>query len=151
MPDSPGWATGYVPPASEWNNEFASKVDYPAPPEQGGTGGLSAAEGAYNLAQRFLVTADESPLQLSPITFYGLRTATGVITLNLPALATLTLGDWIELADIDYDAATNNVTLNAFSGDTITLYGSAAASQLLNVSGAKITLVANTTSWCMLV
>ena len=37
-PNNPGWTTGYVPTAAEWDSTWSSKVDYPAPPGQGGTG-----------------------------------------------------------------------------------------------------------------
>lgn len=37
-PSNPGWTTGYVPTAQEWDNTWSGKVDYPAPAGQGGTG-----------------------------------------------------------------------------------------------------------------
>ena len=37
-PSNPGWETGYEPSAAEWASEWSAKVDYPAPPGQGGTG-----------------------------------------------------------------------------------------------------------------
>lgn len=52
MPNSPGWVQGYVPSASEWNAEWASKLDYNVggiPIIQGGTGAATAAGALVNL------------------------------------------------------------------------------------------------------
>ena len=40
-PTNPGWPTGYIPTAEEWEAAFSGKVDFPAPPSQGGTGNTS--------------------------------------------------------------------------------------------------------------
>ena len=147
-PSNPGWATGYVPSSAEWNATWSGKVDYPASVSQGGTGGTTSAGAYYNLAQRQLLAASAD---IVPLTFYGIRTSVGAMTLTLPSLSLVQLGDWIELADIDFSAETNNVTITASGSDQIALYGGSATSQTLNIAGVRTTLVANTTSWRMLV
>lgn len=78
---------------------------------------------------------------------YSLRTSTGAITLNLPALSSVSTGDWIDLLDIDYAANTNNVTINAAGADQIALFTAAAGTQTLNLAGVHAMLVANATNW----
>ncbi len=151
MASNPGWVTGFIPTATQWNEEFGGKADYPVPITQGGSGAITAAAANYNLQQRALVGVADSPVALVPLTFYGLRTATGAITVNLPQLVTLNNGDWIELADADYNANTNNVTIAAFSGDVIALYDTTAANQTLDQAGARAVLMVNNSAWRMLV
>jgi len=149
MPSNPGWPYGFVPSADQWAAAFGAKVDYPAPVNQGGTGALTTAGGNYALQQRSLIGATLT--SLAPLSFNGIRTAVEAITLTLPALSGLQPGDWIDVADVDFNAHVNNITVNAVGLDLIFSYGVSAASQTLNVAGARVRFVVNVSSWCMLV
>jgi hypothetical protein len=148
-PLNPGWVQGFVPTAAQWNAEWSSKVDYPASLDQGGTGGTTAAGAEYNLAQRALIAS--TPFNLAAVTFYGVRTSVGAFSLYLPLLATLLPGDWIDIADIDFNANINNITVFGNTSDQIALYNASAGSQVLNVAGVRARLVVNAGIWRMLV
>ena len=147
-PSNPGWPTGYVPTASEWEQAFSAKVDYPAAVSQGGSGAMTAYGANYNIAQRSILSAS-SAVQLC--TSYGIATSAAAISVFLPPLAGLQAGDWIDLYDVDFNAAANNVSVVAHGVDQISLYGTPAGTQTLNVSGVRCRLVANTTTWSMIV
>lgn len=148
-PNNPGWALGFVPTAAQWNNEFASKVDYPAPVAQGGTGGVTAQVAVYNLLQRALIGS--TAFSLAALTVYGVNTSVGAFNLFLPLLATLEPGDWIEVADVDFNANVNNITVTAAMSDQIALYNAAAGAQVMNVAGSRARFVVNNSAWRMLV
>lgn len=147
-PSNPGWSTGYVPSAEEWAAAFSSKVDYPASLDQGGTGGKTSAAANYNLVQRSLISTSTT---LKPLNWYGLSTSVGPLSLGLPPLSSFLPGDWIELYDVDFNANINNVTVTASTGDVIALYNATAASRIIDVAGARVLLVVNTSSWRMVV
>lgn len=144
-PSNPNWPTGYVPSAAEWSVEWSGKVDYPAPVAQGGTGSTDAATANANLAQRALIAS--TPYTAARLTAYGVRTSTGAITINLPALANVTAGDWMTFVDVDQDAGANNITFAAASGDAILFAGASASSFSVGVDGATVSIVANAGEW----
>ena len=149
-PNNPNWNTGYVPSAEEWAAEWSSKVDYPAPVSQGGTGAKDAPTANYGLQQRGLIGATNFLAQ--PLTRYGIRTLQGTFTIYLPPLITMQYGDWVDFSDVDFNANVNNVTLSGSSGDTIVAFGGTpATTQTLNVQGVRVTLIANITTWSMIV
>jgi hypothetical protein len=49
----------------------------------------------------------------------GAKTATGAITLNFPSAATAGAGHIILVKDEDFNASTNNITINAAGGETV--------------------------------
>lgn len=148
-PSNPGWFTGYVPSAAEWAAEWSSKVDFPAPIWQGGTGGVTAPAANYNILQRTLIDASMvTPLQL--ITQYGVKTSAGHATLLLLPLAQTTPGDWISLADVDGSAGTNPITIQANGSETIDLYGTVTNTQQIGVDWGEAVLVSTGTKWVML-
>lgn len=146
VPSNPGWYSGYVPSAAEWAQEWSSKVDFPAPIWQGGTGAQSADLANYNLQQRKLLQGS-SPIQLLPLNFYGMKTSTAALILNLPPLSGVSDGDWVDLIDTDFNAASNNVTINAEGSDTLQLWGVSGASATISVSGTHVVAVANSGYW----
>lgn len=148
LANQPNWPFGYVPPAEEWASQWASKADCPVPVGQGGTGATSAQDANYGLQQRGLIAAT---MTAQPLNRYGVRTSTGAITVNLPDLNEVAYGDWIDMADVDFEAATNNITLSANGSQQISSFGVLAGSQTLNVSGVRVTLIATPTCWSMIV
>lgn len=148
-PSNPGWVTGFTPTAAQWAAAWSGKVDYPAPIAQGGTGAQTAAAAAYAVLQRQLVAT--TPVNLAALTVYSVRTSVAAISLYLPLLASLLPGDWIEVADVDFNANINNITIVGNTSDQIALYASSAGSQVLNVAGAKAVLFVNAGIWRMLV
>ena len=148
-PSNPGWVTGYVPTAAQWAAAFSGKVDYPGPLSQGGTGATSSAGAAYNIVQRGVINA--TAFNLAVLTSYGVQTSGGAFSVYLPALSTLLPGDWIDVADIDFNANVNNITVVGNGTDQIVAYTSAAGSQVLNVAGVKVRFVVNASNWRMLV
>ncbi len=141
VPSSPGWKFGYVPSPGEWNNTFAGKVDYPAPVDQGGTGGQTSADGNYNLQQRFEVITTTQ--KLAPLSFYSLRTDLTAMTLTLPKAGQMKAGDWILAVDTGGNAAVNNVTFRAAEGDQIISAASTVTSLLLQTNFFQIVLVSD--------
>lgn len=148
-PSNPGWIYGFVPTASQWAQAFSAKVDYPGPIGQGGTGAVTAQGAEYNIDQRVIV--DSTAVSMSAVTQYYVRTSVGAFTLYLPPLSTMVPPDWVDVADIDFNANVNNITITAYNTDQIVLYGSSASSQTLNVAGARTRLVVNNNTWRMLV
>lgn len=149
VPSNPGWPTGFVPTSSQWASAFSSKMDYPGPVNQGGTGAIAAEGASYNLLLRGLI--GETPFATVPLTLYGVQTSIAALTIDLPAISAITPGDWLVLLDIDYNAAVNNITVAAFGSDEIALFGASASTQTLNISGVCVLLMANLTSWTMVV
>lgn len=147
MPSNSGWPTGYVPTAAEWANSQSAKVDFPAPVDQGGTGAQSSFSASYNILQRQLVSS--SPITPQPLTWYGVRTSVAAITFNLPPLASVQAGDWYQLADIDFAAATHNVTIHASGSEQIEFLGASATTQTITVNGFSAALVRNVSSWSL--
>lgn len=148
-PSNPGWATGYVPSATEWAAEWSSKVDFPAPIDQGGTGGQTSSTANYNILQRTLIGT--TPFNLDLMTVYGLQTSLSALSVFLPPLATTQLGDWIDLEDVDYNVNVNNVTITASGTEQIQLFGVGSNSQVLNVAGVRCRIWANNGFWSLLV
>ena len=149
-PTNPGWVYGYVPSPLQWAAAFSSKVDFPAPVSQGGTGAQTAPVAQYNLVQRQVLAS--GPLNLAAITDYWVRTSVGAFTYYLPTLASLQPGDWLNVADIDANANTNNVTITCQSSDLIAVYSNTPASSVtLNLAGVQVRFVANASNWRMLV
>lgn len=146
-PTNPGWSTGYVPTADEWAAAFGGKVDFPAPIDQGGTGAQSAFSANYNIAQRELVST--TGVTAAGLTFYGVKSSAGAIALNLPPLASLANGDWVQVIDIDNEAGTNNITITANGADEIDFNGSTATSQVIATNGAFAMLMVNSGIWTM--
>jgi len=144
-PSTPDWKFGYVPSAGEWANAFAGKADYPVPVGQGGTGAQAAPDANYNLQQRAeVITATQAA---SAMTLYGLRTDLLAITVNLPLLATLKPGDWIELVDTGANAGTNPVTIAAAGSDQINLNGAATSSIQIANNGGRCLLIVTSAGW----
>lgn len=139
VPSSPGWKFGYVPSPGEWNNTFAGKVDYPAPLNQGGTGGQSAFDGNYNLQQRNQILTPTA--NASALTFYSVRSDLTATTITLPPAVNLQPGDWVDLFDSGNNAATNNIRVNAAGSDTISNNDTSASSLLIQNNGARCILV----------
>lgn len=148
VPSNPGWFTGYIPSSEEWAHVFSGKVDFPAPINQGGTGAQTAPLANYNLQQRTIVPEGYA-VPLTPLTRYGVATSTGHATLILPALASLQLGDWVDLADTDGQAATNTVTIQASGSDEINLFGTSASTQQINTDYGAAVLVVTSAGWVM--
>lgn len=146
VPSNPGWYTGYVPSAQEWAQEWSNKVDFPAPVNQGGTGSQTIAGANNNLQQRILVPGG-AVYVLNVLTRYGLRTSVAPVELNLPALATVNPGDWIDLLDVDYDAAANNIQVFCSGSDNLVMWGVEGTTALFNISGSRFVIVANSTYW----
>lgn len=153
QPSNPGWATGFIPTAQEWAQAFSSKVDFPAPVGQGGTGGLSAFSGNYNLQQRVLISATAT--ELAALSIYGVRTALGAFEVLLPPVASLQPGDWLELLDVDSSANTNPITVTASGTDDIVFQGTTAGAQVLSSRGSLARLTVNgevgSLTWSMVV
>lgn len=147
-PTDPGWATGYVPSALEWQTAFQAKADFPVSIDQGGTGAQSSFSACYNLFQRATLTATATVAALGD---YSVQSHIGPITVDLPPLASLNNGDWIRVFDVDNDAATNNITIQANGADTIDLNGAVAGSQVLTTNGSYAMLVVNSGVWGMVV
>ena len=145
VPSNPGWKFGYVPSASEWNNTFARKADFPVPVGQGGTGGQTTAAANINLQQRVLVSA--SPLAAKTFTRYSFKTAGSAFTVNLPDIRTLANGDWIDLLDVDGNAAINPIALDGFGSQTIKYNGTTATTQIITLGGSFTTLVVEDGVW----
>lgn len=141
VPSNPGWPTGYTPSAVEWANEWSRKVDFPAPINQGGTGGQTVATANANLQQRTILDGGAAT-SIATLTAYGLRTSTAPFELYLPALSTCTPGDWVDLVDVDFFAATNTIQIFASGSDRIKSYGIAGAVATMDVSGQQARLVA---------
>lgn len=148
-PSNSNWPTGYIPTAAEWAQSQSAKVDYPAPLNQGGTGATDAPTANYGLQQRGVIAT--TPYAALPLNSYGLHTSVSALIVNLPALNSLQLGDWIDLYDMDFHAGTNNITITAAGADLINLFGTTSASQTLNIDGAKCKLVVGVTNWSMIV
>lgn len=144
-PSNPGWKYGYVPSAGEWNNTFGGKADYPVPVDQGGTGSHSVAGANASLQQRSVV-AGGTTAAASVLNWYALDTAAGAITVTLPVITATTPGDWIELLDIGYNAAVNNITIQSPDAQ-VYLWGAGASSAVVNISGARIVVVSDGAKW----
>ncbi len=139
VPSSPGWKFGYVPSPGEWNNTFAGKVDFPAPLNQGGTGGQSAFDGNYNLQQRSEVI---TPVRdAAALTFYSVRTDLTATTIRLPASAVCKAGDWIDVFDAGANASANNITIAAAAGNVVMRNASSASTLILRNNGTRCILV----------
>ena len=148
-PSNPGWVTGYVPTADEWAAMISGKVDFPAPIDQGGTGGVTAFSANYNIAQRQVIAATGETAEA--LTFYGIDTLAGAITVDLPPIASVANGDWIQFIDIANDAATNNITLTANGTDHIVLNGSSSTSKVITTNGAFVMLMVSDGVWVMVI
>ena len=148
-PSNPGWVTGFTPTAQQWAAEWSSKVDYPATLDQGGTSATTAAGAAYSITQRALIAS--TPFNLAPLTSYGVRTSVGAFSLYLPLLASLIPGDWIDIADVDFNANVNNISVVGNTSDQIALYATNAGTQVLSIAGVKVRLVVNAGIWRMLI
>lgn len=146
-PSNMGWPAGYVPTASEWAESQSAKVDFPAPLDQGGTGGLSSFSASYNIVQRQLVTT--TPVVPAALTRYAAKTSALAITFDLPPVNSLASGDWIDIVDVDSNAATNHITLAAHAGDTITYNGASASSLDVTANGAYVVLTVEGDHWAM--
>jgi len=103
--------------------------------------------GAGGLQQALISASQDAAV----FTQYWVRTSVAAISLVLPALSSLNEGDWLVIADVDFNANANNITVLATGSDTIVLYDTTAGSQLLTISGVKVTLVVNSGKWRMLV
>lgn len=146
VPSNPGWYEGYIPSAVEWATEWSNKVDYPAPINQGGTGSQTVAGANSNLQQRSLVPGGVVT-NINTLQWYGPHTASAPVELNLPPLASVTSGDWIELLDVDYNAAINNIQIFCDGSDELVLWGVSGTTALINISGTRALIVANTSNW----
>lgn len=146
VPSNPGWKFGYVPSPGEWNNTFAGKVDFPAPINQGGTGGQNAYDGNYNLQQRAEIITPTA--QLSALTVYSIRTDLTSTTLSLPLANTCRAGDWINLFDTGNNASANYITVDASGADSILSDSSSVSSLVLQTNGVSCVLVTDgVSSW----
>ena len=76
-----------------------------------------------------------------------MKTSTAALILNLPPLSGVSDGDWVDLIDTDFNAASNNVTINAEGSDTLQLWGVSGASATISVSGTHVVAVANSGYW----
>lgn len=95
-----------------------------------------------------LVTS--SGMQLFINGFFGVKTSLGAFTGILPPLDSVAAPGYLEVADIDYDAAAHNYTVEAFSGDMISDHGVLGASYVINVSNTITRFIANTNSWTVI-
>ncbi len=148
MPSNPGWPYGYVPTADQWAAAFSAKADYPVPANQGGTGSQSLAGGNYALQQRGLIGATLTTL--APLSVNGIRTSVEAITLTLPLISGLLPGDWIDVADVDYNANVNNITVNASGPDKVIVQGVALISTVLNSAGSYARFAVTPAGWVRL-
>lgn len=145
VPSNPGWKYGYVPSPGEWADAFSGKVDYPAPLDQGGSGATSAAGANYNTQQRAEITT--ASVAAKPLTIYSLRTDLAAIAVNLPLLASVNPGDWIQLLDSGFNALVNHITVNAAGSDQIYDDGVPETSMPLITNGIGCFLIASATGW----
>jgi hypothetical protein len=97
------------------------------------------------------ILIESNGLVLQTGTFYGIKSSLGAWTISLPSLSEQAIPSYADLADIDYNINVNNLTIQANGSDLIALYGASASSQTLKVAGVQARLVANTTSWRLLV
>ena len=146
VPSNPGWYSGYVPSAEEWAIEWSNKVDFPAPINQGGTGAQTVPLANGNLQQRLLVPGG-APYYLSVLTWYGLRTATAPVEVYLPLLSSVRDGDWIEMVDVDQNAATHNIQVFCQGPDQLQLWSVEGTTALFNISGTRAVAIACSTFW----
>ena len=138
-PWNPGWVTGYVPPAGEWNGAFSAKVDFPVPLDQ-----------AQEIAQ--MVNASQGQLPSGSViltvgTTNGIQTLAGPFVGTLPPLAQVNPGGYIILYDADYNANVNPINVVATPPDQIALYDTAAPSISINIADVYILIAAGATTW----
>lgn len=105
---------------------------------------------AHDIARNWTILSG-TPATLITMTSYGLRTSAASISLPLPALDSISPGDWIEICDIDFNASSSPVAIVASGSDQIALYDASSGTQQLNVAGARALLMANIGSWRMIV
>lgn len=89
-------------------------------------------------------------ITLATNTFYGVRTSGGAYTLTLPALAAQAKPAYLEVADIDYNAAANNVTINAGVGDLVSYHGVTSGTYKITTSNLIVRFIANLTYWTVI-
>ena len=121
------------------------------PASDGGAGDALITDGSGNLSFTTIsgggtsytyspITSASSPVTAQAWYHYSADASGGAITVNLPALSGFTDGDEIRFKLRD---ATNALTINANSGDTI----DNSASYTLNVAYSAVTLVAGSAEW----
>lgn len=113
----------------------------PSSPQLASPGGVTEKGTDINAAGPYNVLSTDDLLHVR-------YTATGAITLNLPALTggTVLNGRRIRVKDSGYNAAANNITLAVGNAADKIENGAAGVSYVITVSGSCIWLVANTTT-----
>jgi len=81
---------------------------------------------------------------LAPLTPYSLDTSAARV-LTLPVLASLAVGDWVELRDATGEAATNNASVTPAGADTF--LGGLAAPFLLDINRGAVLFEATAAGW----
>jgi len=148
VPSNPGWFTGYVPSAIEWQTWWSNKVDFPAPVNQGGTGAQTVADANLMLQQRSVIPGG-AVFTVNVLNVYALDTSVAPVELQLPPLSDTTPGDWIDCVDASYNAAVNNIQVFADGSDPLIMWGVGSNTQLINISGTRFRITATSTHWVM--
>lgn len=77
---------------------------------------------------------------------YGAHTASAPVAVALPALAAFT-GQFLEVADLDNNASVHNITVTPSGIETISYYGVAGSSLIMNTNSASVRLFPSTGTW----
>lgn len=79
---------------------------------------------------------------------YGAKTGLGVLNSILPKGAGVPSGEIVRVRDVDFNAAVNNFTVNAFAGDQIVFETNApAANFVIQTNGGEADFTWNDTYW----
>jgi hypothetical protein len=79
--------------------------------------------------------------------FYGVETNVAAISATLPAWSSVAPGTPIFVADVGYNAGTNNITINAAGADTIADHGTTGASYVVSLSNWITVFIAGPSGW----
>jgi hypothetical protein len=84
---------------------------------------------------------------LSSGKIYGAGTSSGALTVTLPAISASVDGTTIWIFDVDNNASSNNVTINAQGSDAINLYSTSSGSLTIDVNGGGAMFVVRSGAW----
>lgn len=90
----------------------------------------------------FLINANNINLTLGT---WGLQSSAGTFTgVTLPQISTLLSTNYLDIMDMDNNAGTNHLTVNAFAGDLIASHGVTSSTYVINISNTITRLMVNT-------
>lgn len=132
---NPGWVTGQIPTATEWNDEWSSKQDFDANNPAPITGAIAASGSVLAVSGTYTWT-----------------TSAGAYSATLPALSTVLEGQQIIVQDGDNNASVNNITVLANGADTnkIAYYATDSSSFVINVNNSVFKFVRSNGLWRVL-